>query len=367
MSIQIDIVHQVLEVQIVNDQVLSVAIWDGFTFYKNGVRVGAFRSINFKEGANTTIAVTESGRTADVEISSTGGGGGAAIQFQDEGVNLGNNQADTVDFVGPGVTATRALDKITVTIPGGGGGGPNVLRDWTQGSDTSQPGAFNVNNSNPDLVTQITFNRYDEDNRDLFYFFGALSTYFNNGGPVTIHAVDANDATKFWILEASAIVGGGGIGTEHFTLTVSPLAGTGTYIGRTFSWLFNYSYGTGGVQSVTGDGVDNADPANPVLSWPTPGDIGAYPDSNPDNYVDAAGAAAAAPVQSVTGTQVGGTSSNPVINLPPDASPTVKGITKLYSTIGNNIDGAVDQNTVKEYVDSKLVTGSDIFLNLNFY
>jgi hypothetical protein len=33
--------------------------------------------------------------------------------------------------------------------------------------------------------------------------------------------------------------------------------------------------GGGGVQSVTGDGVDNTDPDNPVLSFPTPGDIGA--------------------------------------------------------------------------------------------
>jgi hypothetical protein len=33
--------------------------------------------------------------------------------------------------------------------------------------------------------------------------------------------------------------------------------------------------GGGAVESVTGDGVDNTDPANPVLSFPTPADIGA--------------------------------------------------------------------------------------------
>lgn len=44
------------------------------------------------------------------------------IQFQDEGVDLGNNQADTVDFVGDGVVATRSGDKITVTISSSGGG-----------------------------------------------------------------------------------------------------------------------------------------------------------------------------------------------------------------------------------------------------
>lgn len=34
----------------------------------------------------------------------------------------------------------------------------------------------------------------------------------------------------------------------------------------------------GGVQSVTGDGVDNTDPANPVLTFPTAGEIGAEAD-----------------------------------------------------------------------------------------
>jgi hypothetical protein len=56
-----------------------------------------------------------------------------------------------------------------------------------------------------------------------------------------------------------------------------------------------------GVQSVTGDGVDNTDPANPVLSFPTVDDIGAYSNTNPDNYINIAEASAAAPVQSVNG------------------------------------------------------------------
>lgn len=33
--------------------------------------------------------------------------------------------------------------------------------------------------------------------------------------------------------------------------------------------------GSNGVQTVTGDGVNNSDPKNPVLSFPTPTDIGA--------------------------------------------------------------------------------------------
>lgn len=49
-----------------------------------------------------------------------------------------------------------------------------------------------------------------------------------------------------------------------------------------------------GVQSVTGDGVDNTDPQNPVISFP-PVDVG---------------------VKSVTGDGVGGTPENPVLTFP---------------------------------------------------
>lgn len=49
------------------------------------------------------------------------------------------------------------------------------------------------------------------------------------------------------------------------------------------------SGGTGpgtGVQSVTGDGVDNTDPGNPSVSYPTPADIGAAPISHTHNASD---------------------------------------------------------------------------------
>jgi hypothetical protein len=55
------------------------------------------------------------------------------------------------------------------------------------------------------------------------------------------------------------------------------------------------------IQTVTGDGVDNSNVGNVVISYPTVDDIGAYSNTNPDGYVDAAGAASAAPVQSVNG------------------------------------------------------------------
>lgn len=49
----------------------------------------------------------------------------APIEFQDEGTGMGAaGTVDEVDFVGAGVSAARAGNKVTVTIPGGGGSTP---------------------------------------------------------------------------------------------------------------------------------------------------------------------------------------------------------------------------------------------------
>ncbi|HRH55017.1 MAG TPA: hypothetical protein PLN38_16925 [Chitinophagales bacterium] len=70
--------------------------------------------INFTGNANVSNDISNNRVNIDIPLVASG----TSIQFQDEGVNLGNNEADTVNFVGAGVTATRTLNKITVTIPG---------------------------------------------------------------------------------------------------------------------------------------------------------------------------------------------------------------------------------------------------------
>lgn len=65
-------------------------------------------------------------------VDSGGGGSQAALQFQDEGINLGAaGTVDTVDFTGSGVVASRIGNVVTLVITGGGGGGglthPEVL------------------------------------------------------------------------------------------------------------------------------------------------------------------------------------------------------------------------------------------------
>lgn len=53
------------------------------------------------------------------------------IQWQQDGTNLGDSAADTVNFTGAGVTATRGTGEnsglVTVNIPGSGNGAAEVL------------------------------------------------------------------------------------------------------------------------------------------------------------------------------------------------------------------------------------------------
>lgn len=100
---------------------------------------------------SVTIEANLAGVTLDLEVT-LAGGSGTSIQFQDEGVDLGNDQADTIDFVGAGVTATRTLDKITVNIPG----------DTSSGTVTSVAvggigGLFTTDVQNPNTDVDVSF------------------------------------------------------------------------------------------------------------------------------------------------------------------------------------------------------------------
>lgn len=93
---------------------------------------------------------------------------------------------------------------------------------------------------------------------------GAYQIFYSIPGPIYI-------GTKTSI-EALTGVQGGAFAVGY---TTTPADGVlGFYDGSAWVWG---SGGGGGVESVTGEGVDNTDPANPVISYPTPGDIGAEP------------------------------------------------------------------------------------------
>lgn len=71
------------------------------------------------------------------------GGGSSSgqppIQFQDEGIDLGQKNAKILNFTGSGVTASRTDDTITVNISGGGGGGSDTQYQ-DEGTDLGAPG-----------------------------------------------------------------------------------------------------------------------------------------------------------------------------------------------------------------------------------
>jgi len=102
-----------------------------------------------------------------------------------------------------------------------------------------------------------------------------------------------------------------------------------------------------GVASVTGDGVDNTDPANPVISYPTPGDIGAEVAGTAavvagalvDHINDATAAHAASAISNSAAGGITATDVQTAINeldteKAPIASPTFTGIPAAPTAAG---------------------------------
>lgn len=91
----------------------NIAVWDEGT-----VVVSAATALNFI-GVGVVAASVGAG-VSSITIS------GAGVAVLDEGVSLTTN-VGILDFVGAGVTATKSvvggIDKVTITIPSGGGGG----------------------------------------------------------------------------------------------------------------------------------------------------------------------------------------------------------------------------------------------------
>jgi hypothetical protein len=98
--------------------------------------------------------------------------------------------------------------------------------------------------------------------------------------------------------------------------------------------------GSSGVQSVTGSGVNNTDPLNPVISYPTPANIGAEPAFSKANLISGPNIA----ISGVTTNRLVG-SGDVVISHSFDSSETI-----TDSNIGTNI--TVAQNTEYAYTFS---------------
>lgn len=90
--------------------------WSGSVYVQIGQPIASTSDV--PEGTNLYFTPA---RVADKQI---------GIQFQDQGTNLGTTATvDTIDFIGAGIQATRASNKVTVevTATGGGGGSKNYF------------------------------------------------------------------------------------------------------------------------------------------------------------------------------------------------------------------------------------------------
>jgi hypothetical protein len=84
----------------------------------------------FKDEGSDRIRSQVFDKRAATEAPASSTSGQSAIQFKDEGSNLGSSGGVTsVDFVGAGVTATETGGAVTVTIAGGGASVPTVTLD----------------------------------------------------------------------------------------------------------------------------------------------------------------------------------------------------------------------------------------------
>lgn len=160
--------------------------------------------------AGTGITLTPG--TDTLTVATLGGASQDAIQFKDEGANLGAaGTADTVDFVGAGVVATRVADVVTVTIAGGGvvptGTGFTHITAGVQDAAAKLVDTADVNND------QITYAKIQNvtDNRLL----GRSSGFDGDAMEITIGAGLLLDFGELSNAGVNTIVQGQGIAVDN--------------------------------------------------------------------------------------------------------------------------------------------------------
>jgi hypothetical protein len=82
-------------------------------------------ALNFVNSSSVLVSVA-TGVTGNANISFTALGAAANLEIKDEGSSV-TGAVTSIDFVGPGVTATASGSDVTVTISGGGGGSNTII------------------------------------------------------------------------------------------------------------------------------------------------------------------------------------------------------------------------------------------------
>ncbi len=125
--------------------------------------------------------------TGNYSVPPVGGGG---VTVEDEGTPLATI-ADTLDFVGAGVTATGVGGTKTITIPGGGGGTPAGNDEEIQFNNS---GAFGAD---PHLKWDGTQDSLQIDARDASAFDGAIEVSRIQEGAIALKIQSINGNTTF--------------------------------------------------------------------------------------------------------------------------------------------------------------------------
>lgn len=172
-----------------------------------------------------------------------GGGGASTIIVEDEGVPVGV-PADTLDFVGAGVTASGAGTTKTITIPGGS----STMQDTYDATGVTQP-KIEVSAANG----PITFRDAAVSIGDVFILEDNAGVDFFNVAPLTI---DFGDAAQrlFSVLRVVDGYGGTTAYPDDFTRTDTSLLSF-------FSWLSTITSAVPGGGGIGNDGAPN------FVSW----------------------------------------------------------------------------------------------------
>lgn len=189
-----------------------------------------------------------------------------SITVEDEGVPL-VTAADTLNFVGAGVTASGVGSTKTITIPESEGSfvGYGIWRYRTAITSTPGSGQVQFDNATINLATEVYVNVTNDDGTDMSAFLGLIDS-----GDLMYLQVQS-DASQFIVVEVGVSSLLGSVYTFPITEIQSQGATPSNNTRVALVVSHSASGGGAGVVSVVGGiniDVDSADPANPIVNMP---------------------------------------------------------------------------------------------------
>jgi hypothetical protein len=229
---------------------------------------------------------TPGGADTSVQYNNSGTFGGAKISYTEPSalsLLLKTNDQPTLDTAGIDLTIEASAGN------GAANGGSLYLRGGSDGDGNHVGGHIYIEPGNGDVTgkTYLVKGVMSSLPGAPFHLSGGESPT-SDGGSATLHGGDslggAGQGGDVYVAPGTKDTGGARDGYFGIRDAVSSIYAILKTTGLTAAdKIFTFPDKNGtfallddvGVLSVTGDGVDNTDPANPVLTYPTPADIGA--------------------------------------------------------------------------------------------